>query len=277
MVVDDEQASAVGLGARRSWCCVPLRSATGAVAGRRISTRVPVAAARRSSMVAPIVAARDAHVGQALVAERAPSRRRVEAAAVVLDPQRRMPSVVGSSRRPSPRRARVAGDVAERLVDDAQQVRGARAGPARASWPAIASSTSIDRVVPELLDDRARGRRRASVPPRSSGRRPKMKLRMSRIVRWRLSIARSTRRSASSGSSCDELRHVLERQAHGVDALDDAVVEVLADPLALVDDRQPLDLLVEPGVLDRDAGVEGERLDQPLVVLRELARRRACR
>ena len=53
-------------------------------------------------------------------------------------------------------------------------------------------------------------------------------------------------------------------------ALDDAVVEVLADPLALVDDRQPLDLLVQPGVLDRDAGVEREHLDEGLVVLAEL-------
>ena len=30
------------------------------------------------------------------------------------------------------------------------------------------------------------------------------------------------------------------------------------------------DLLVEAGVLDRDPGVEGERLDEPLVVLGEL-------
>ena len=60
----------------------------------------------------------------------------------------------------------------------------------------------------------------------------------------------------------DQLGHVLERQADGVQALDDAVVQVLADPLALVDDRQPLDLLVQPGVLDGDAGMERERLDE---------------
>ena len=97
-----------------------------------------------------------------------------------------------------------------------------------------------------------------------------MKFRMSRIVRWRLSIARSTRRSTSSGSSRSELGDVLERQADRVDVLDDAVVEVLADALALVDDRQPLDLLVQAGVLDGDAGVDGERLDEPLVGLGEL-------
>ena len=90
-----------------------------------------------------------------------------------------------------------------------------------------------------------------------------MKLRMSRIVRWRLSIARSTRRTTSSRVLLHELRDVLEREADGVDALDDPVVQVLADPLALVDDRQPLDQLVEPGVLDGDAGVAGERLDEP--------------
>ena len=89
-----------------------------------------------------------------------------------------------------------------------------------------------------------------------------MKFRMSRIVRCRLSIARSTRRSTSSGIVADELRDVLEREADGVDVLDDAVVEVLADALALVDDRQPLDLLVQPGVLDRDAR-HGRRTSRP--------------
>ena len=39
------------------------------------------------------------------------------------------------------------------------------------------------------------------VPPSRSGRSPKMKLRMSRIVQVELSIARSTRRTTSSGSS----------------------------------------------------------------------------
>ena len=71
------------------------------------------------------------------------------------------------------------------------------------------------------------------------------------------------------GILVDELRDVLERQADGVQALDDPVVEVLADPLALVDDGQPADLLVEPGVLDGDPGMEGERLDKALVVLGE--------
>ena len=44
------------------------------------------------------------------------------------------------------------------------------------------------------------------VPLSSSGRRPKMKLRMSRIVRCRLSMARSTRRSTSVGVVPDQLR-----------------------------------------------------------------------
>ena len=68
----------------------------------------------------------------------------------------------------------------------------------------------------------------------------------------------------------DELGDVLEREPDRIDVLDDAVVEVLADALALVDDRQALDLLVQPGVLDRDPGVDGERLDQPLVGRGEL-------
>ena len=74
-----------------------------------------------------------------------------------------------------------------------------------------------------------------------------------------------------------ELRDVLEREPDRVDVLDDAVVEVLADALALVDDRQPLDLLVQAGVLDGDPGVDGERLDEALIGLGELGGARPCR
>ena len=52
--------------------------------------------------------------------------------------------------------------------------------------------------------------------------------------------------------------------------LDDAVVQVAADPISLIHDRQPLDLLVEARVLDRDARVQGKRLDQRLIVRAEL-------
>ena len=67
----------------------------------------------------------------------------------------------------------------------------------------------------------------------------------------------------------DELRDVLERQADGVDALDDPVVQILPDPFALFHDRQPLDLLVEPGVLDRDRRVAA-RTSRPCVSSRSL-------
>ena len=70
------------------------------------------------------------------------------------------------------------------------------------------------------------------------------------------------------------LRHqrldVLQRQRHGVQALDDPVVELLPDAVALLHDRQLPDLLVQSRVLDRDAGVEGKQLDQLLVRGREL-------
>ncbi len=120
--------------------------------------------------------------------------------------------------------------------------------------------------------DPPRGRpRRASPAPRRAARGPptgssgplagrsrRMYERMSAITRLRASIARSIRATASSrpASSSMSSEAVLERQAHGVDGLDDPVVEVLADPLALLHDRQPLDLVVQPGVLDRDAGMD---------------------
>src|SRR5215204_1461172 len=52
-----------------------------------------------------------------------------------------------------------------------------------------------------------------------------------------------------------QVRHVLECEADGIDALDDPVVEILADPLALLDDRESLDLFVQPGVFDCDPGM----------------------
>ena len=54
-------------------------------------------------------------------------------------------------------------------------------------------------------------------------------------------------------------------------------MQVAADPVALVDDRQALHLVVQPGVLDGDPGVEGEHLDQRLVVLAELGRAQLVR
>ena len=94
-----------------------------------------------------------------------------------------------------------------------------------------------------------------------------MKLRMSRIVMCRASIARSIRSLASAGVLVHQLGQVLQRQPDGVDALDDPVVEILGDPLAFLDDRQALDLLVQPRVLDGDPGVQGEHLDEDLIVL----------
>ena len=99
-----------------------------------------------------------------------------------------------------------------------------------------------------------------------------MKLRMSWIDRWIESIARSTRAAASSGSLAHQLRDVLERQADRIHVLDDPVVEVLGDPVAFVDDRETLELLVEPRVLHGDPGVQGEGLDERLVLRGEFGR-----
>ena len=68
----------------------------------------------------------------------------------------------------------------------------------------------------------------------------------------------------------DEVWHVVERERHCVDHLDDAVVQVAADAIALIHDREALDLLVEPRVLDRYSRMKGEGLDQRLVVRAEI-------
>ena len=89
-----------------------------------------------------------------------------------------------------------------------------------------------------------------------------MKLRMSRIVAW-IDVDRAIgSRGALGGVLGDHLGQVLKRQRYRVQALNDRVMQVLADALALLDDRQPADLLVQPRVLDRDPGMQGEALDE---------------
>ena len=53
--------------------------------------------------------------------------------------------------------------------------------------------------------------------------------------------------------------------------LRDRVVQLAGEPVALLDDAQLAAALVQPGVLDRERGVRGERLDERLVVVGEAA------
>ena len=57
------------------------------------------------------------------------------------------------------------------------------------------------------------------------------------------------------GLLADELGNIVERERLSVDGLDHAVVEIPADPVALVDDRQAAHLVVQSGILDCDACV----------------------
>ena len=63
---------------------------------------------------------------------------------------------------------------------------------------------------------------------------------------------------------------VVEGEAGTVDGLDDAVVQLAPDALALLDRRQPLDLPIEAGVLDGDGGLSSEGDHGRLVLLGEL-------
>jgi hypothetical protein len=71
------------------------------------------------------------------------------------------------------------------------------------------------------------------------------------------------------GVVAHEGRGALEGQAGREEALDDRVMEVAGDALAVVDQRQLLDAGVQPGVLDRHAGRGGQPEDQLLVDVRE--------
>jgi FtsP/CotA-like multicopper oxidase with cupredoxin domain len=67
-----------------------------------------------------------------------------------------------------------------------------------------------------------------------------------------------------------QLWDVLEGEPDRVDALDDPVVEVAADAQPLIDHRELLDALVEPGILNGDPGMDSEHLDELLVAGAEL-------
>ena len=208
-----------------------------------------------------------AHVGQALVSEDA-RRRRVEAVAIVLDHQVEPAGFRAVHEDGRAARARVPRDVAQGLVDHAEEVRGRR----RVGLLPDVADMQLDvdhRVVPELLDDRDQavdeGRSAQQLRSEAEDEVPDVPDRQVQAVDRPLDPPLDL-----LGIVPDQLGHVLERQPDRVDVLDDPVVEVLADALAFVDDREPLDLLVEPRVLDRDAGMDGEGLDQRLILLGEL-------
>ena len=169
-------------------------------------------------------------------------------------------------------------DVAERLARDRQQLRDDldRQAPVAAASSGTETSTStaavaaqLGREVPEAIGQAARleeGRTQAEdeVADVADDR-------VQRID----GLVDATRGLVGLGSSTSS-GHVVEGERLRVDGLDHAVVEVAADPVALVHDRQPPNLVVESRVLDRDPGVEGEHLDHGLVVLAELGALRAC-
>ena len=64
--------------------------------------------------------------------------------------------------------------------------------------------------------------------------------------------------------------HALERETDGEEPLDHRVVQIPGQPVPLLVDGHFLDPLVKAGVLDGDAGGEGQGFDQRLVVAREL-------
>ena len=89
------------------------------------------------------------------------------------------------------------------------------------------------------------------------------------------SIARETRSTTCSRSGSPH--GALQAHADGVDALDDPVVEVTGDAVPVVEHAHHADPVVEPGVLDGDAGGEGESLGQRFVLVAERRRRPPCR
>ena len=166
------------------------------------------------------------------------------------------------------RRPGMAGGIAQRLARDLQRLRATAVAERGRSFDALVEiDLDLDQgVQPQLITRAADAGRTvrggaAGDRGRSCGCRGSKPGRRRSPGRPRPGLGRVLRHQRLD---------VLERQRHCVEALDDPVVELLPDAVALFHDRQLPDLLVQPRVLDRDAGVVGKQLDQLLVRGREL-------
>ena len=96
-------------------------------------------------------------------------------------------------------------------------------------------------------------------------------------VRSRSSTAASMRVDGRVGVGPHQPGRPLQRQAGGEEALDDGVVQVAGDALAVLDQRELLHPGVEAGVLDGDAGGGGQTDHELLVDVGEHLGRWSCR
>ena len=159
-------------------------------------------------------------------------------------------------------------DVAERLADDRQELAG-HLGRRLGDGIGDPQLELDDRVVAVLLDERGQAAdERGALEELGSQAEDEVADVLDREMD-RIDGALDAR-GRLAAIVLHQLGDVLEREAHRVHVLDDPVVEVLGDALPFVDDRQSLELLVEAGVLHRDPGVQGERLDQRPILLAEL-------
>ena len=83
-----------------------------------------------------------------------------------------------------------------------------------------------------------------------------MKLRSSRIEPWSESIAGVDPALGLGRGGAHHVRNVFERQRYGVEGLDDPVMQVAADAVTFLDDGQVGGLLVQLGIVDRDASMQ---------------------
>ena len=91
--------------------------------------------------------------------------------------------------------------------------------------------------------------------------------RMSRTVTSSSSTADSKR--STTGRLRGQTDRALQAQSHGEQTLDDGVVQVPRNAVAILEQREFRDPCVQSGVFDRDTGGRGERHDQLLVDIGE--------
>ena len=258
VVVDDEQ---------RQWACraglrvCHLRSSSGDL-GTTTSMRVPTPGSPSMLIVAPIRPARSRMLARPWWPNRT-TRSRVDPDPVVLDGQRPAGWTVRDQLDGCSAGLRMAYDVAERFARDREKLAGDLVGRLH-ELIGDAKLEIDDRVVPVFFDER---RQPADQRPPRQQLGSQTEDEVADVLDGE--VDRVDRPLEAIGGLLRVVRHqlgdVLERQADPVQVLDDPVVEVLGDAVALVDDGEAIELLVEPRVLHRDPGVDREGLDERLV------------
>ena len=186
--------------------------------------------------------------------------RGVEPDAVVLDRQDGVRALSRTRRTDRVLRLRVAGDVGEGLARQLHDlVRSRRTGRPRA-----AASTSTSTLIPDLrLDLLPELAQRLVELPVGEDARPQPEDVVAQVADHPVELVDRALDARRGLGRARHQRRALQPHADREQRLDDAVVELLGDALALLHQPEPPQVGLRSPILDRHRGLVGERLDEP--------------